>query len=82
MILAIFFFFCLRTDVELEVEAAIAQLEAGVRNQFQFFVENLVPEPSQIEPQGLQNRARGPPRRNFSKMFDLRGSKWAAPAIF
>ena len=59
------YFFCLRTDLELEVEAAIAQLEAGVRNQFQFFVENLeksspnppksIPGASKIEPGGLQD---------------------------
>ena len=60
-----FCIFWLRTDVELGVEAAIAQLEVGVRNQFQFFLENLeeiVPQPSQIEPRGLQNRALEPPK--------------------
>ena len=72
------FIFLLRTDSELEVEAAIAQLEAGVRNQFQFFIENLakiMPEPFQIESWDLQNRVRRPPRQNFYKTFKLRREK-------
>ena len=72
-----FCIFWLRTDVELGVEAAIAQLEVGVRNQFQFFLENfeeIVPKPSQIEPRGLQNRALEPPksRSEPSKKLSLK----------
>ena len=70
-------FFWFRTDVELGVEAAIAQLEVGVRNQFQFFLENLeeiVPKPSQIEPRDLQNRALEPPKSRLepSKKLSLK----------
>ena len=51
-------------------------------------LEKIVPEPSQIEARGfknrvqrLQNRARSPPRRNFSKMFNLRGSRGACSRV-
>ena len=37
---------------------------------------------SKIEPGGLQNRARSPPRRHFLKTLNLRGSKWAAGINF
>ena len=51
-------------------------------------LEKIIPEPSQIEARGfknrvqrLQNRARSPPRRNFSKMFNLRGSRGACSRV-
>ena len=45
-------------------------------------LEKIDLRPSKIEARGLQNRTRSPPRRNFKKMLNLRGSKWATPEVF
>ena len=39
-------------------------LRRNEQNNFENLAK-IVPEPSEIDPRGLQNRARSPPRRNF-----------------